>query len=185
MELTEEEAAAINSSSAHPMGNPLNLRSWGHPPTKIADKLWIGGLYDAFNHVLLAKLRIGAVINVMGSMFNLGIVQGMDAVPVCSVPEGIGYACFKTLQPFGQTITQAKAAIQAIKFYRDNIGVNVFVHCGEGIDRGPTIVWKYLVESGTSPDAAEGMIKARSIVVVHKDWWDEYQEYAVCGRVMQ
>src|SRR5262245_11821212 len=101
------------------------------PPSKVADRLWIGNLYDAFNHGLMAKLRIGAVVNVMGSMFNLGIVQNLDPQPVCNVPEGIAYAMVKTLIPFGPaTIAQAKSAISAIKFYRDTVGVNVMVHCG-------------------------------------------------------
>ena len=174
MGLTEAEQEAINSSSAHPAGNPLNLRSWNRPPSKVADRLWIGNLYDSFNHVLMTKLRIGAVVNVMGSMFNLGIVQGLDPQPVCCVPEGIGYACFKTLQPFGQTIGQAKAAIEAIKFYKDQIGVNVLVHCGEGIDRAPTIVCKYMVETqNITWEVAEKMIKdARPIAVPHQSWWN-------------
>ena len=172
-ELTDEESAAINSSSAHPMGNPLNLQHWGRPPAKIADKLWIGGLYDAINLPLLAKLRIGAIVNVMGPLIpQLGITQTIQPVPVCVVPDGVSYASFTTLQPFGQTLQNAKTAVQAIKFYRDQIGVNVFVHCGEGRDRGPTIIWKYLVEGGATPEVAKEMLKSRSIAIVHEDWWN-------------
>ena len=153
--------------------NPLKLRSFGEPPTKVTNtNVWIGNFYDAHNTGLLQELRIQVVINLLGMMPNSLIV-------------GIPYILYPLPQPNGvrfDDLSMANAmnvgfAIEKLK----KAGYpSVFIHCLEGIDRGPTVVWKYMTEvQKVDPQVARAQITTkRPISVIHEEWFNgpEQQE---------
>lgn len=141
--------------------NPYRLsQSFGVNTTKIIDRLWIGNIYDSLNEELLNKLGINAVINLLGTG---------------RVFPKIVYTIIPLSQPFGTTLPDAEEAVKKIDELRNGAGLNVMVHCWEGVDRSPTVVWKYLTYwyGLDEKEAVDLIMSQRPIAKPHPSWFKE------------
>lgn len=147
--------------------DPLKITSFGEPPTKLTSNgVWVGNFYDVHMTPMLQELRIQCVINVMGVVPN-------------SIIVGIPYILYPLPQPQnGEKFDEMSMANAfnigyAIEKLRAAGYTSVFVHCLSGIDRGPTIVWKYMVDKlkWKEDDARNHIKKLRPISNIHSDWF--------------
>jgi hypothetical protein len=157
--VTPEEQATMEKYFKPNESNPLKLETWNTPPSEIIKGLWVGSWYDVENTALLGNLNIQSIINVMGT-FPTGMIVGVP------------YVIFPLNQPFGDTKPFAEQAASMISKFK-SAGMNkVFIHCLSGIDRAPTVVWKFLVDTGMSKDDALYILKEkRNIARPHPDWF--------------
>ena len=143
--------------------NPLGLRTFGVPPSKITNFLWLGNLYDAMDERFVVD-NIDEVI----------LVGGWH--PPQMFP-GIAYVHYPLPQPFGKMLPRAESVVERLKTNHKRHTATLLV-CAEGIDRGPTLALKFLKENGLVPNRptswkqAVALIKKhRPIAVPHRDWW--------------
>lgn len=149
---------ALAKHFKHPEDNPLRImNTFGVEPSEIMHGLWIGNFYDGMNGDLLRALGIDAVINLTGTIRVLH--------------PGIMHMVVLVDQPFNTTRDQAERAVEMIKALRAQ-NKSVLVHCLGGVDRAPTVVMKYLVDTHMTVEEAERLIKeARPQALPHWDWW--------------
>lgn len=147
--------------------DPLKLASFGEPPTKLTSNgVWVGNFYDAHTTPMLQELRIQAVINVMGVMPN-------------SIIVGIPYILYPLPQPpAGEKFDDMSKANAlnvgyAIEKLRAAGYTSVFVHCLSGIDRGPTVIAKYMIDKLkiSEEDVRSQIKRLRPIANLHLDWF--------------
>lgn len=153
-----EQVQPVETSPA----NPLNLRSFGHPPSQITKFLWLGNAYDVVDERFIVD-HIKEVI----------LVGGWH--PPRLFP-GVAYVHYPLPQPFGVMCPRAEAVVQRL-IQNQKRRLPTFLVCHEGIDRGPTIALKFLKDAGfgarkMSWKQAEDHIRmSRSIAVPHREWW--------------
>lgn len=158
--MTPEKETILNKYFKHPEDNPLRImNTFNCPPSEVLPGLWIGNFYDSENEELIRNLGIGTIINLTGSIRKLYL--------------GIVHLVVLVDQPFQTTIHSAQ---KAVSFIHDRIMEDdpVMVHCLGGVDRAPTVVYKYLVDYwGDKPEeAVERIKKVRPQALPHPDWWE-------------
>ena len=149
--------------SHHPSNNPLKLdRVVGIEPSKIPclsfGEVYIGCIYDTEPNYLTTH-GFTDVINVMGGN-------------VYQIAHGIGYTFYALNQPFGITLPSAHAAVDRLQHVTQTYG-KVLIHCWSGIDRAPSIVWKFLIHycGYQDQEALDSIKKARPQACPHPDWF--------------
>lgn len=147
--------------------NPLNLVSFGEPPTKMAPDVWVGNFYDAHSTALLTDLRFQCIISLMGQWPN----AVMGGIPYYLYPIPLIVEPGKKLDEMGQN--NVISAINMIERLRNAGLTPILLHCLEGKDRSPTITWKYMIEKlkKTEDDARATITRLRPISQIHHDWF--------------
>ena len=150
--------------SHHPSGNPLKLdRVVNVDPSRIEypseSEIWIGCIYDTEPNYL-ATHDFTDVINVMGGN-------------VYQLAHGISYTFYALNQPFGITLSGALAAVDKLDKLVNNRHNKIMIHCWSGIDRAPSIVWKFLIHycGYQDQEALDSIKKARPQACPHPDWF--------------
>jgi predicted protein tyrosine phosphatase len=115
--------------------------------SEITPQIHLGGQYHSYGWPVLVKRGITAVVN-MRSEFS----DRRSNI----VPED--YLHLPTVDNTPPTLEQL---YQGIAFMKQEIeqGGKVYVHCWEGIGRGPTMVAAYLISTGVTPEDAWKQIR--------------------------
>jgi dual specificity MAP kinase phosphatase len=121
--------------------------------SEITPQIHLGGQYRSYGWPVLVKRGITAVVNMRGEFSDRrsNIIPGQ-------------YLHLPTVDNTPPTLEQL---YQGIEFMKQEIeqGGKVYVHCWEGIGRGPTMVAAYLVSTGmTAEDAWKHIRKIRPFI---------------------
>ena len=111
--------------------------------SEVTPQVHLGGQYRSYGWPVLVKRGITAVVNMRGEFSD----KRSNIVPQC-------YLHLPTVDNTPPTLEQL---YQGVEFMKKEIerGGKVYVHCWEGIGRGPTMVAAYLIaEKGMTPDEA-------------------------------
>jgi protein tyrosine phosphatase (PTP) superfamily phosphohydrolase (DUF442 family) len=124
------------------LGLPMLKRS------QITAHLYVGGQYDLRGLRQLRELGITAIINMR-----------MHSVYQEARYVGIKYLHLPTPD---NTAPRMEDLIKGAEFARAEIaaGGKVYIHCRQGVGRGPTMAIAYLLSMGATYDHAYGMVKA-------------------------
>ncbi len=116
--------------------------------TRITPQLHVGGQYSRKGWAALARRGITAAVSMRGEYDD----RGEGFLP----PR---YLHLPTVDNHAPTLQHLR---QGIAFIADEVqrGGQVYVHCWEGVGRGPTMLAAYLVSTGLTPGEAWGEIRA-------------------------
>ena len=147
--------------------NPINLVTFGEPPTKLAPDLWVGNFYDAHSTAILTDLRFQSIISVMGQWPN----AVMGGIPYLLYPIPLVVEQGKKQEPQG--IENITSCVNMIERLRSAGLTPILLHCLEGKDRSPTITWKYMVDKlkKSEEDARATIQRLRPVAILHTDWF--------------
>jgi predicted protein tyrosine phosphatase len=114
---------------------------------QVTPQLYVGSQFNANGKQKLEKTGITAVINMR--------IEWDDAVHNLAFSH---YLHLPTVDDTAPTVENVKAGIQ---FIRNNIdaGGKVYIHCGGGIGRAPTMAAAYLIAEGNTLDQALAAIR--------------------------
>ncbi|HEX9514020.1 MAG TPA: dual specificity protein phosphatase [Puia sp.] len=129
-------------------GVPTQKRS------QITANLFLGGQYDLQGLKQLKETGITAIINMR---MHSTIYQEAEY-------EGFHYLHLPTVD---HTAPVLEDLVKGAEFVRDEIknGGKVYIHCRQGIGRGPTMAIAYLLKMGAAyPDALATVKKARPFI---------------------
>ncbi len=126
-------------------------RSTGAPTerfTRITPQLFVGGQYSRKGWAKLARRGITAAVSLRAEYDDRG--EGFLPPRYLHLPTVDNHA--PTLDQLGQ----------GIHFINDELqrGGQVYIHCWEGVGRGPTMLAAYLVSTGMKPSEAWAKIRA-------------------------
>ena len=115
--------------------------------SEITPQIHLGGQYHSSGWPRLVKRGITAVVNMRGEFSD----RRSNVVPA-------HYLHLPTVDNTPPTLEQL---YQGIEFMKKEIeeGGKVYVHCWEGVGRGPTMVAAYLVSTGMTPEDAWKQIR--------------------------
>jgi protein-tyrosine phosphatase len=139
--------------------------------SQITPKVHMGGQYRRRGWPRLAARGITAVIN-MRTEFD-------DAKAGIAPPR---YLHLPTTDDEPPTLGQLR---EGVAFIAEEIarGGSVYVHCGAGVGRAPTMVAAYLVSTGLTPDEAWARIRAvRPFVRPRPGQVAQVERFAQCCR---
>jgi predicted protein tyrosine phosphatase len=108
----------------------------------ITPEVHLGGQYRSYGWPLLVKRGITAVVNMRSEFSD----RRSNITPQ-------HYLHLPTIDNTPPSLEQLRQGADFIKGEIANSG-KVYVHCWEGVGRGPTMVTAYLVSTGLSPDEA-------------------------------
>lgn len=116
--------------------------------TRITPQLHVGGQYSRKGWATLARRGITAAVSMRGEYDD----RGEGFLP----PR---YLHLPTVDNHAPTLEHLH---QGIAFITDEVGRGgqVYVHCWEGVGRGPTMLAAYLVSTGLTPGEAWAKIRA-------------------------
>lgn len=116
--------------------------------TRVTRQLHVGGQYSRKGWVTLARRGITAAVSMRGEYDD----RGEGFLP----PR---YLHLPTVDNHAPTLDHLK---QGIQFIQDELerGGQVYIHCWEGVGRGPTMLAAYLVSTGMKPSEAWAKIRA-------------------------
>jgi protein tyrosine phosphatase (PTP) superfamily phosphohydrolase (DUF442 family) len=135
--------------------------------SKIADGLYVGGQYRRRGWRSMQARGINSVVNLR----RRGI-QTWDAAPSY-------YLHLPTPDNTAPTIEALVAGVDFIKA-RIAAGDSVYIHCGVGVGRAPTLAAAYLVSTGMTPDEAWQQLRAvRPFIFPLKGQLQQVIEYAM------
>lgn len=117
--------------------------------SQVTPQLYLGGQYRERGWKRMQDLGITAVVNMRESRHDSRL-NGL-------APER--YLHLPTSDNTPPSLESLRAGVEFIAGEIARGGV-VYVHCGVGVGRAPTMVAAYLVSTGLSPDEALGMIRA-------------------------
>ncbi|MEP7291161.1 MAG: dual specificity protein phosphatase [Chloroflexota bacterium] len=116
--------------------------------TRITPQLHVGGQYSRKGWATLARRGVTAAVSMRGEYDD----RGEGFLP----PR---YLHLPTVDNHAPTLDHLH---QGIDFITDELerGGQVYIHCWEGVGRGPTMLAAYLVSSGLKPSEAWAKIRA-------------------------
>jgi len=116
--------------------------------TRVTPQLHVGGQFSGKGWAILARRGVTAAVNMRSEYDDRG--EGL-------LPSR--YLHLPTVDNEAPTLDQLR---QGIRFIYDELEQNgqVYIHCWEGVGRGPTMLAAYLVSTGLKPSAAWAKIKA-------------------------
>lgn len=115
----------------------------------VTPQLVVGGQHYRGGLAAMREYGITAVVNLRESRFS-------------DEKAGIAGNRHLHLATLDNTPPAREDLIRGVKFISDEIanGGKVYVHCGVGIGRAPTLAAAYLISTGLTPDDALGVIRA-------------------------
>jgi dual specificity MAP kinase phosphatase len=116
--------------------------------TRITPQLHVGGQYSRKGWAMLARRGITAAVSMRGEYDD----RGEGFLP----PR---YLHLPTVDNHAPTLEQLHRGIQFINDELARCG-QVYIHCWEGVGRGPTMLAAYFVSTGIKPSEAWAKIKA-------------------------
>jgi predicted protein tyrosine phosphatase len=121
--------------------------------SQITPRLHVGGQYRRRGWPRLAARGITAVVNLRTEF---------DDAAAGVLPEGIAPERYLYLPTVDDTPPALEQLRQGAAFIAEEIarGGGVYVHCGAGVGRAPTLAAAYLVSTGLTPDEAWARIRA-------------------------
>ena len=121
--------------------------------SEVTSQIHVGGQYHSYGWPELVRRGITGVVNMRGEFSD----RRSNVVPPC-------YLHLPTVDNTPPTLEQLH---QGAAFIQDEVdrGGKVYVHCWEGIGRGPTMAAAYFVSTGMTPEEAWKLIrKARPFI---------------------
>ena len=121
--------------------------------SEVVNGLFVGGQQYRRGLALMRQMRIGATISLRDEADDTA--RGVALASHLWLP---------TPDNGAPTLTQIS---QGVKFIRQALeaGQGVYIHCGQGVGRAPTLAAAYLVSQGQSPQAAlETIRKVRPFI---------------------
>jgi protein-tyrosine phosphatase len=113
----------------------------------VDSKLYVGPQYNRYGLRHLKRAHVQAVVNLRKEYDDA--VHGLLLDEYCYLP---------TNDDDAPTIEQLKQGVEFIR-QQHTAGKRVYIHCGGGIGRAPTMAAAYLIAEGYSLDDAVAMIK--------------------------
>ena len=142
----------------------------GHPWYRygyITPNLIVGGQPGQRAWEYMHELGVTAVIN-MRSEYDYEIKLESGSIEYMNLP---------TIDHTAPTIEHLQEGVTFIQEHIEN-GDKVYLHCWEGLGRGPTMAAAYLVTTGMTPDAAwEKIQESRPFVNPNKEQRARLQEF--------
>jgi protein-tyrosine phosphatase len=131
----------LDNLHRHVYGTPIIKRS------QITTNLFLGSQYNLIGLKKLKSIGITAIVNMR-----------MHSVYSESVFEGIKYLHLPTIDNTPPTLDDLK---RGADFMDDEIkrGGIVYVHCRQGLGRGPTMAIAYLIKTGITHEDAFRLVK--------------------------
>ncbi|NLE45300.1 MAG: dual specificity protein phosphatase family protein [Chloroflexi bacterium] len=117
--------------------------------TEITPHLYVGGQYRKRGWCRLAARGITAVVNLRTEFDDS--------------EKGIAPASYLYLPTVDDTPPSLNQLAEGVAFIRREVGRGgaVYIHCGAGVGRAPTLAAAYLVSTGLTPDQAWALIQSR------------------------
>lgn len=157
-------------------------RIWrGHPDWKyseISPNLYLGGQHRPKGWQAMEKHGITAVVNMREDHYS-------------DLTHSIGGKKHLHLITRDNTPPKLEDLVEGVKFISQEIddGGKVYIHCGVGVGRAPTMTAAYLISTGMSPDEAMKAIqkvrpfvhltgKQRGILDEFADYWQKEETQA-------
>ncbi len=115
----------------------------------VTPQLAVGGQHYRGGYAAMQAYGITAVVNLRESRFN-------------DEQAGIGGDRHLHLATIDNTPPSREDLVRGVQFISDEIatGGKVYVHCGVGVGRAPTLAAAYLISTGLTPDDALRGIRA-------------------------
>ncbi len=116
--------------------------------SEITPQLYVGGQFKKRGWRILRSWGISAVVNMRSEFDDRAVAE--DLVDYLHLPTADDHA------------PQMKDLQEGVEFIQQAIktGRKVYVHCGSGVGRAPTMAAAYLVDTGLSPDEAWQKIRS-------------------------
>ena len=115
----------------------------------VTPQLNIGGQHYPGGYAAMLEYGITAIVNLREAHFS-------------DEKAGIGGSRHLHLATVDNTPPSLEDLIRGVKFIGDEIAVGgkVYIHCGVGVGRAPTMAAAYLISTGLKPDDALNRIRA-------------------------
>lgn len=136
--------------------------------SKITDNLFVGPQYNANGKRHLQKHGINAVVNMR--------IEKDDAA------YGLAPERYCYLPTIDDTAPSEAHLDEGVRFIRSVVsnGGKVYIHCGAGVGRAPTMAAAYLLTQGHSLDQALALIrKARPFIYIMPPQMERLRSYAL------
>lgn len=127
-------------------GNPVRRLS------EITPEIFVGGQPAVSFWSKLSSWGVGAVVNMRGE-YNYSTVVDPLGLP-------LKFLHLPTVDNEAPSIEHLAQGVDFIRQYVQK-GDGVYIHCWEGLGRGPTMAAAYLVSTGLSPDEAWDKIREK------------------------
>lgn len=134
---------------------------------RVTPQLYVGSQFNHFGKRLLTRQGINSCVNMR--------LERDDAAYGLALTR---YLYLPTLDDDAPTL---EALDQGVEFIRGVIaeGEKVYIHCGAGVGRAPTMAAAYLVAEGRSLDEALAMIReVRPFITITEPQMAQLQRYA-------
>ena len=134
---------------------------------QVTPQLYVGSQFNARGKQKLAKNGITAVVNMR--------IEWDDAA------HDLAFSHYLHLPTIDDTAPQDAHLQQGIQFIRENInaGGKVYIHCGGGIGRAPTMAAAYLIAEGNTLDQALALIRnVRPFIFITPPQMDLLRQFA-------
>jgi len=135
--------------------------------SKITDNIYVG---PQFNHKGLAHLQRNGIYAVVNLRIEFDdTARGLTPPRYCYLP---------VVDDTSPTIEQLETGVKFIQEIMDG-GGSVYIHCGAGVGRAPTMAAAYFISSGCSLDEAIRMIrKVRPFIYLMPAQMEQLRNYS-------
>lgn len=138
--------AGVDTIIRNITGSPIRRLS------EITPKIFVGGQPALHFWVKLSSWGVGAVVNMRGE-YNYATKVDPLSLPLV-------FLHLPTVDNEAPSLLHLQQGVDFIREHIKTTGEGVYIHCWEGLGRGPTMAVAYLVSTGLTPNQAWEKVRA-------------------------